>query len=98
MLYLLSPAKSLDYDTPVGAVPHTTPRFTDASAELIGVLRRKSPQDIASLMDLSDKLATLNVARYEAWSSRFTASNSRQALLAFDGDVYDGLSARTLKP
>jgi cytoplasmic iron level regulating protein YaaA (DUF328/UPF0246 family) len=98
MLYLLSPAKSLDYDTPVGAVPHTTPRFKDASAELIGVLRRKSPQDIASLMDLSDKLATLNVARYEAWSPKFTASNSRQALLAFDGDVYDGLSARTLKP
>ena len=98
MLYLLSPAKSLDYDTPVGAVPRATPRFKDASAGLIGVLRRKSPQDIASLMDLSDKLATLNVARYEAWSPKFTASNSRQALLAFDGDVYDGLSARTLKP
>lgn len=98
MLYLLSPAKSLDYDTPVGAVPHTTPRFTDASAELISVLRRKSPQDIATLMDLSDKLAALNAARYEAWSPKFTATNSRQALLAFDGDVYDGLSARTLKP
>lgn len=97
MLYLLSPAKSLDYDTPVGAVPHTTPRFTDASAELISVLRRKSPQDIATLMDLSDKLAALNVARYEAWSPKFTATNSRQALLAFDGDVYDGLSVRTLK-
>ncbi|MEY4711850.1 MAG: hypothetical protein RIS88_1300 [Pseudomonadota bacterium] len=98
MLYLLSPAKSLDYDTPVGAVPHTTPRFADASAQLIAALRRKSPQDIASLMDLSDKLAALNVARYEAWSPQFTVSNSRQALLAFDGDVYDGLSARTLKP
>ena len=98
MLYLLSPAKSLDYDTPLGAVPHTTPRFTDASAELIAVLRRKSPQEIASLMELSDKLAALNVARYAAWSPKFTASNSRQALLAFDGDVYDGLSARTLKP
>lgn len=97
MLYLLSPAKSLDYDTPVGAVPHTTPRFTDASAELIAALRRQSSQDIATLMDLSDKLAALNVARYEAWSPKFTARNSRQALLAFDGDVYDGLSARTLK-
>ncbi len=98
MLYLLSPAKSLDYDSPVGDLPHTTPRFVDASARLIDVLRRKSPQDIASLMDLSDKLAALNAARYEAWSPKFTASNSRQALLAFDGDVYDGLSARTLQP
>ena len=98
MLYLLSPAKSLDYESPVGALPHTIPRFVDASARLIEVLRGKSPQDIASLMDLSDKLAALNVARYEAWSPKFTAANSRQALLAFDGDVYDGLSARTLKP
>ncbi len=98
MLYLLSPAKSLDYDSPVGDLPHTTPRFVGASARLIEVLRRKSPQDIASLMDLSDKLAALNAARYEAWSPKFTASNSRQALLAFDGDVYDGLSARTLQP
>jgi len=98
MLYLLSPAKSLDYETPVGDAPHTTPRFTEASAELISVLRRKSPQDIASLMDLSDKLAALNVARYETWSSKSTNANPRQALLAFDGDVYEGLSARTLKP
>ena len=98
MLYLLSPAKSLDYESPVGALPHTTPRFVDASARLIEVLRGQSPQDIASLMDLSDKLAALNVARYEAWSPKFTAANSRQALLAFDGDVYDGLAARTLKP
>jgi len=98
MLFLLSPAKSLDYDTPVGEVAHSTPRFGQASGELIAVLRRKSPQEIAALMSLSDKLATLNVARYEAWSPRLTASNSRQALLAFDGDVYDGLSARTLEP
>ena len=97
MLYLLSPAKSLDYDTPVGAVPHTDPRFVRESSQLIAELRRKSPQEIASLMDLSDKLAALNVARYEAWSPRSTARNSRQALLAFDGDVYDGLAARTLR-
>ncbi|MFD0667705.1 peroxide stress protein YaaA [Ramlibacter sp. MAHUQ-53] len=96
MLYLLSPAKSLDYETPVAELPHTRPRFIEASAQLIEVLRAKSPQQIASLMDLSDKLAALNAARYEAWSTSFTAKNSRQAVLAFDGDVYDGLAARTL--
>ncbi len=98
MLYLLSPAKSLDYDTPVGPLPHTQPQFVEQSATLVEALRRKSPQQIASLMDLSDKLAALNAARYEAWSPRFTAKNSRQAVLAFDGDVYDGLAARTLAP
>jgi hypothetical protein len=98
MLFLLSPAKSLDYDTPAGDLPHTKTRFARESAELIGVLREKSPQQIARLMELSDKLAALNVARYQAWSSRFTAKNSKQAVLAFNGDVYDGLSAKTLAP
>lgn len=98
MLFLLSPAKSLDYDTPVGDLPHTQAQFLKQSAQLIEVLRRKSPQQIAELMTLSDKLSSLNVARYQAWSSRFTAKNSRQAVLAFDGDVYDGLQARTLRP
>ncbi len=96
MLFLLSPAKSLDYETPLPELPHTLPQFLPQSKELIAVLREKSPQEIATLMDLSDKLATLNAARYEAWSTRFTAKNSRQALLAFDGDVYDGLQARSL--
>lgn len=97
MLFLLSPAKSLDYDTPVAPdIPHTTPRFVAQSAQLIEVLRRQTPADIARLMDLSDNLAALNVARYQAWSRRFTARNSRQALLAFNGDVYDGLDARSL--
>lgn len=98
MLFLLSPAKSLDYDTPVGDVPHSQPLFVKQAAELIAVLREKSPQDIASLMDLSDKLAALNVARYEAWSPKFNAKNSKQAVLAFNGDVYEGLDAQTLKP
>ncbi|HSW17001.1 MAG TPA: peroxide stress protein YaaA [Ramlibacter sp.] len=96
MLFLLSPAKSLDYDTPAGDLPHTRPAFVAQSTELISVLREKTPQDIASLMSLSDTLAALNVARYQAWSSRFTAANSKQAILAFNGDVYDGLSAKTL--
>lgn len=98
MLFLLSPAKSLDYDTPAGDLPHTRALFTRQSAELIGVLKKKSPQEIAQLMNLSDSLAAVNVGRYQAWSPRFTARNSKQAVLAFNGDVYDGLSAKTLKP
>lgn len=98
MLFLLSPAKSLDYDTPAGELPHTLPQFTPRSEQLIEVLRKKSPRQVAKLMDISDNLATLNVARYQAWSPRFTSQNSKQALLAFNGDVYDGLQAGTLKP
>ena len=97
MLFLLSPAKSLDYDTPVPeSLPHTRPQFVPQSTALIEVLREKSVQEIASLMALSDTLAALNVARYQAWRPQFTASNSRQAVLAFNGDVYEGLQARSL--
>jgi cytoplasmic iron level regulating protein YaaA (DUF328/UPF0246 family) len=98
MLFLLSPAKSLDYATPVTELPHTQPLFVKQSAELIAVLRQKTPREIATLMHLSDALSTLNVARYAAWRPRFTEKNSRQAVLAFNGDVYDGLDARTLEP
>jgi cytoplasmic iron level regulating protein YaaA (DUF328/UPF0246 family) len=98
MLFLLSPAKSLDFDTPAGDVPHTQPLFVKQSAKLISILREKSPQDIAELMSLSDALSGLNVARYQAWSPKFTANNSKQAVLAFNGDVYEGLDATTLKP
>ena len=95
----MSPAKALDYETPVAPeVPHTQPLFTRQAAALIDVLRQQSPQQIASLMKLSDPLASLNVARYEAWRPRFTAANSRQAVFAFNGDVYGGLQAATLKP
>jgi uncharacterized protein len=96
MLFLLSPAKSLDYDTPLNGQPHTAPLFVKQSKELIALLRDYSPQQIAGLMDLSDKLSTLNVARYAAWSSRATEKNARQAALTFNGDVYDGLQAKTL--
>jgi hypothetical protein len=100
MLFLLSPAKTLDYDTPVRAPvlkKATDPLFTDRAAELIDVLRRKTPAQVASLMDLSDKLAALNVARYGAWQPEATPANSKPALLAFNGDVYEGLDAKTLK-
>ena len=98
MLFLISPAKTLDYDTPAGPVPHTEPQFTDHSARLIATLRKKSPRQLAGLMDISDKLAVLNAERYQAWSPTFTDANSKQAVLAFDGDVYDGLQAKTLSP
>jgi len=96
MLFLLSPAKSLDYDTPATTDRHTLPQFIDESAALIEVLQPYTPAQIASLMDLSDALATLNVARYGAWSRTFSADNSKQAVLAFNGDVYEGLDAGSL--
>lgn len=98
MLFLLSPAKSLDYDTPAGDLPHTLPQFTPRSEQLIEVLRKKTPRQVAQLMGISDTLAALNVARYQAWSPKFTPKNSKQAMLAFNGDVYDGLQARSLQP
>ncbi|KGH32164.1 MULTISPECIES: peroxide stress protein YaaA [Comamonas] len=99
MLFLISPAKSLDYESPISAeLPHTLPVFKKQPLELIEVLREKSPQQISELMSISDKLAVLNVGRYEAFSARFTAKNSRQAVLAFNGDVYEGLNAASLKP
>jgi cytoplasmic iron level regulating protein YaaA (DUF328/UPF0246 family) len=96
MLFLLSPAKALDYETPPHVSIHTQPLFVPQASELIDVLREKSPQQIAELMDLSDQLSGLNVARYQAWRPKFTAKNAKQAVLAFDGDVYGGLDAKTL--
>lgn len=97
VLFLLSPAKSLDYDTPLPAgLPHTLPAFVPDTQRLIAVLREKSPQEVAALMSISDPLAALNVARYAAWQPRFTAANARQAVMAFNGDVYEGLQAQSL--
>ena len=99
MLYLLSPAKSLDYDTPTPravAELATEPLFVERSVELIGLMRQRSVADVAELMALSKTLATLNVERYRAWSPQFTPVNSKPAALAFDGDVYGGLRAGEL--
>ena len=97
MLFLLSPAKTLDYESPLPAeLPATPPQFASQARSLIALLRQRSPQDIAALMSLSDPLAALNVTRYQSWSSRATAKNSRQAVLAFAGDVYGGLDAAGL--
>lgn len=96
MLFLLSPAKKLDYDSPLPAVGHTRPLFVPQAAALIDVLKTKSASDIAALMSLSPALAELNVGRYAAWTRTFTQDNARQAVLAFNGDVYEGLEAPTL--
>ena len=96
MLFLLSPAKTLDYDSPLPELPHTLPRFPERSQRLIAALRRKSARKVAELMDISPALAELNVARYRAWSPEPTGETARQAVLAFDGDVYEGLDAPSL--
>src|SRR3546814_6558741 len=87
MLLLLSPAKKLDYDSPVRTTLHTQPLFVEQSAALIKVLKKKTAGDVADLMKLSDTPATLNVGRYAAWKPVFDQTNSRQAALAFNGDV-----------
>ncbi len=99
MLFLLSPAKSLDYETPVPPAVlerATQPQFTRQSSELIKLLRDFDAEGIAALMSLSPALSELNVARYKAWRARFTPADSKPAVLAFDGDVYGGLEANTL--
>ena len=96
MLFLLSPAKSLDFTQHTEPHPHTQPLFTAQSSALIKVLKNKAPEAIGELMNLSDTLAGLNAARYQAWSRKSTEKNSKQAMLAFNGDVYEGLTAKTL--
>ena len=96
MLLFLSPAKSLDYTTPPQVPTYTLPAFLDRSQTLIEQLRHLSPAAIAELMDLSDPLVLLNFNRYADWSLPFTPANAKQAVLAFDGDVYDGLAAKTM--
>jgi cytoplasmic iron level regulating protein YaaA (DUF328/UPF0246 family) len=98
MLFLLSPAKSLDYESTLPAIAATQPKFVQQSTELIATLKKKTPQQISDLMDLSEALAKLNVQRYKAWSPQFTEVNARPAVLAFNGDVYEGLDAKSLKP
>lgn len=96
MLIVLSPAKSLDYETPAASAKHTQPAFMTQAAALIEVLRGLSLAQIASLMKISDALAALNVGRFASWVPECTSENAKQAVLAFDGDVYQGLAAPTL--
>jgi cytoplasmic iron level regulating protein YaaA (DUF328/UPF0246 family) len=96
MILVISPAKALDYETPPTTATFTQPDLLDQSAELIDILREKSPAQIAELMSLSDQLSSLNVARYASWARPFAPDNAKQALLAFNGDVYEGLDAKSL--
>ncbi|AVG16193.1 peroxide stress protein YaaA [Chromobacterium vaccinii] len=96
MLMVISPAKTLDYQNPPAVDQYSQPDLLDHSAELIGVLRQKSPLDVAKLMSISDALANLNVGRYADWQRPFTPGNAKQAIYAFMGDVYEGLDAATL--
>lgn len=92
MLIVVSPAKTLDYESPLVTSRFTQPELLDHSAELIARARQLSPDQIASLMKISDKLAGLNAARFAEWQPAFTPDNARQALQAFKGDVYTGLA------
>jgi len=93
MLMVISPAKTLDYNSPAVTQLFSQPDYLQHSAKLIALLREMSPAQISELMQLSDKLAGLNVARYASWQPPFNLTNAKQALLAFKGDVYTGLAA-----
>lgn len=96
MLIVLSPAKTLDFDTPPATQVYTKPDFVKHSSELIDQLKNLTHAEIAGLMHISDPLAALNATRYAAWSTKFSLKNSKQAALAFNGDVYEGLDANSL--
>lgn len=93
MLILISPAKTLDYQSELATQRYTQPELLAYSQQLIDVARTLSAPEIASLMKISDKLASLNETRFHEWQSDFTPGNARQAILAFKGDVYTGLQA-----
>ncbi len=98
MIVVLSPAKTLDFTTPVTFAEHTQPQFIEPAEALVERLRSLSPAELAGLMKISDPLAVLNATRYADWQRPFTPDNAKQAVLAFNGDVYTGLAATTLSP
>lgn len=97
MLTVLSPAKTLDFESKLPTKKHSEPRLVGGTAGLIEVLRTKSPSEIRSLMSISEDLATLNAERFRAYEPEHTLANSRPAMLAFDGDVYRGLEAKAFQ-
>ncbi len=94
VLVLLSPAKSLDYESKIPSRKHTEPRMLDEASSLIDVMVTKSVDEVADLMSISPDLAELNVRRYADFTVPFTMRNARQAVFAFNGDVYHGMDAR----
>ena len=95
MLILISPAKTLDYQSPLATTRYTQPELLEHSQQLIGIARKLTAPQIGKLMSISDKLADLNATRFHDWHPDFTPQNARQAILAFKGDVYTGLQAET---
>lgn len=91
MIIVLSPSKTLDYTSNPPITSHTIPKFLNESKQLIKCLREKTPDELAILMAISDKLANLNTQRYQDFHTPFTIKNARQAILAFKGDVYEGI-------
>ena len=96
MLTIISPAKTLDVDTPVSTEQHTTPRFPDQASRLVDALRAMDAGELGRLMKISPRLAELNAARYAQWRLPFTPDNARPAIFTFRGDVYATLDAATL--
>ena len=96
MLVVISPAKRLDFETPKALRKHTMPDFVAESSELASIMRRKKPGELRALMGISDKLAEINHARFKTWSAKSSSASARQAILAFTGEVYLGLDARSL--
>lgn len=96
MLMIISPAKTLDFDTAPTTQTHSTPAFLSDSQQLIDTAKQLSPADISALMKISEKLGVLNYERFHDWQTPFTLDNAKQAVLAFKGDVYTGLDAESL--
>ncbi|WP_306352178.1 peroxide stress protein YaaA [Flavobacterium sp. '19STA2R22 D10 B1'] len=96
MKIVISPAKSLDFETPLPIEKHTTPSFLKESKIIHKVLKTQSPKELSNLMSISDKLAALNWERNQAWKTPFTIENARPAVFAFNGDVYTGLDAYSI--
>lgn len=93
MLTIISPAKKLDYSQPAETQAFTQPLLLEHSEQLIKDLQQLSPEEVCSLMGLSDKLGALNYERFQEWQTPFSIDNAKQAVLAFKGDVYQGLDA-----
>ena len=96
MLIVISPAKSLDFKTPSVISNYTIPELLTESEKLVGRLKIMSPKQLSTLMGISDDLGELNFQRFQSWQLPFTPENAKQAILAFSGDVYQGLQAATL--
>lgn len=95
MLIVISPAKTLDFKSPVTSDIYSEASFLKDSKQLIRELRKLKVDEISNLMGISSKLAQLNFERFHEWNVPFTIENSKQALLAFKGDVYTGIDAET---